>query len=109
MTAKEWFYNHWIGLSIIGCTAACLDILATAWGILVMGGEEGNPFVTMIIPPSEPVLTIGFISALVICEFSMVCYYGYNKASLRAIIGVGMVFVTMSHMFGVVSWMLWYN
>jgi len=107
--------NYWLDLLLLAYTITCVDVMVTAHGIFTGVGLEGNPLVLAIVPSSEPILQIIFITAVVVASYWFILFTyqliseGESKKYVNAythIVAWCSVFACGTHMFGIATWFI---
>jgi hypothetical protein len=104
-------------LAYIFCS---IDVIVTAYGTLNRWGVEASPFVTAVVPNSQPILQIIYITATVIISFWVVyfaekwfAYYNTRtpspvlpKSGYYFFVGWMSIFACITHTYGISTWIL---
>jgi len=89
--------------------------MVTAHGIYTGVGLEGNPLVLAIVPSSEPILQIIFITAVVVACYWFILFTYHLISEGKSIkyiehytlmVSWGSVFACGTHMFGIATWFI---
>jgi len=105
--------KYWGELLILAYAITSIDLIVTARGILILGWEEGNPFVTAIIPNGHPyqihIMVISNIAAFwflywvnrrVVIEMQP-----ENQTRYYTLISILAIVACCSHLFGTLTWL----
>jgi hypothetical protein len=104
--------RYWVELLIAAYAVTSTDVIVTARGLLLGVGKEGNPFVAAVVPHTEPVLQILFITVITIISFWFI-YLARQNVSVESmsvfytkIISLGCSAAVGTHLIGILTWIL---
>jgi len=102
--------TYWIELFLTAYALTAIDIIFTSRGLLSGIGKESSPFVTILIPSSDPVGQVLYMTiASIVASLGMFAFVLYlvtkhDMHEIKIAMGISSIPVCLIHLFGVATW-----